>query len=787
MIHSPRLRAGVLGIALEDGEVAIQTECDQVFLSGEAFPLLLPLLDGRRSADEIATALAGDLEPARTFFHLLQLEKAGLLDEADASDAPDQLFRRRLEGSVGRGASQPLAAPVPQGVVGSSRAVQPLQGPGPSPPLRPWLKGQDSALRVVVTSFDAVPAELVAEAVRRLPGVVVSTGQRTPGLGEDLRVAVTSDYLDPELTRLAEQCRREGVAWAPVKPQGLQAWIGPLLGAGEPACWTCLVARIRGLRVIGGSRPGEAPSGTWRQPTLGWNEASVAAAGAVLGTWLDRLRSGRADDLSSSSLLTLDFRTMALEHHAVPRRSACPDCGPTAGSELGERPRHTVVLGDAGEVVHREGGWRVRSAEQTLERLLPLVDPVTGVVSRLLHHPAPPAALGYCYRAWSAGPGREGGHGDARWTRPLACAGKGRTPVQAQVSALAEAVERHSALWQGGEPRRRASLRELISAGEETVHPAHLLQLSDEQYRTREAADQPSSTGRVPEPFDDGAVVDWTPAWSLGRGRWTWVASAHVYLAYPLAGGGRFITADTNGVAAGNCLAEAVVQGVLELVERDAVAIWWYNRLSRPGLALAPGDPLAGVTSALLGRGLETHLLDLTHDLGVPVVAAVAVPGGSGLEGPLLGFGAHPDRRIALERAVSELAQLVSAGGPAGRVRTDPATGEPLCRMAFLRAATDLAPTAVPAATGSGPATRVDLRREAQSLADTLLARGVDTLLVDLTRAETGLAVCRVLAPGLRHFRPRFGRGRLYDVPVEIGWRQRALSERELNPLPLLA
>ncbi|WP_441293212.1 hypothetical protein ACSRUE_22460 [Sorangium sp. KYC3313] len=40
--------------------------------------------------------------------------------------------------------------------------------------------------------------------------------------------------------------------------------------------------------------------------------------------------------------------------------------------------------------------------------------------------------------------------------------------------------------------------------------------------------------------------------------------------------------------------------------------------------------------------------------------------------------------------------------------------------------------------------------------------------------------------PGLRHFWPRFGPGRLYDVPVRLGWLERANREEDLNPVPLV-
>jgi len=40
-----------------------------------------------------------------------------------------------------------------------------------------------------------------------------------------------------------------------------------------------------------------------------------------------------------------------------------------------------------------------------------------------------------------------------------------------------------------------------------------------------------------------------------------------------------------------------------------------------------------------------------------------------------------------------------------------------------------------------------------------------------------------VIVPGLRHFYRRFAPGRLYDVPVKLGLRDRPLSEDEFNPL----
>jgi ribosomal protein S12 methylthiotransferase accessory factor len=56
---------------------------------------------------------------------------------------------------------------------------------------------------------------------------------------------------------------------------------------------------------------------------------------------------------------------------------------------------------------------------------------------------------------------------------------------------------------------------------------------------------------------------------------------------------------------------------------------------------------------------------------------------------------------------------------------------------------------------------------------------------VDQTRADVGLRVVKVIVPGLRQFWARFAPGRLYDVPVRLGWLPRPRKEAGLNPAHL--
>lgn len=68
-----------------------------------------------------------------------------------------------------------------------------------------------------------------------------------------------------------------------------------------------------------------------------------------------------------------------------------------------------------------------------------------------------------------------------------------------------------------------------------------------------------------------------------------------------------------------------------------------------------------------------------------------------------------------------------------------------------------------------------------ETLVERLVRADVEVLVVDQSRRDIGLAVCRVLAPGLRHFWRRTAPGRLYDVPVELGWVEEPRAEGDLN------
>ena len=81
----------------------------------------------------------------------------------------------------------------------------------------------------------------------------------------------------------------------------------------------------------------------------------------------------------------------------------------------------------------------------------------------------------------------------------------------------------------------------------------------------------------------------------------------------------------------------------------------------------------------------------------------------------------------------------------------------------------------------AGAGEGLDLTAALERCRDGHRTPGIEVLVLDQTQPDIGLPVVKVIAPGLRHFWPRFGPGRLYDVPVRLGRLRRPRAEHELT------
>jgi oxazoline/thiazoline synthase len=155
-------------------------------------------------------------------------------------------------------------------------------------------------------------------------------------------------------------------------------------------------------------------------------------------------------------------------------------------------------------------------------------------------------------------------------------------------------------------------------------------------------------------------------------------------------------------------------------------------------------------------------------------------------EAVIFGFGTHFDARVALLRAVTEHnqfmpfvpeAQAASAGTFARWAQQARVEHE-----RYLTPAEGVAPRTLsdfPRQAGA------DLREDVERCVEVARRHGLETLVLDQTRPDTEIAVVKVIVPGLRHFWARLGPGRLYEVPVRMGWLPAPLPEEALNPYPM--
>lgn len=360
-------------------------------------------------------------------------------------------------------------------------------------------------------------------------------------------------------------------------------------------------------------------------------------------------------------------------------------------------------------------------------------------------------------------------------------AGRGLTADEARMSCTGEAAELVSCAWWGDEPLVRASF---ASLGKAAIHPESLLLASEEQYERRGSWNlRHGGYDWLPERFDEHAEEEWVEAFSPdGSGR-AFVTAAQAYIGYSCTGAPRtFAVADSNGCAAGRSLEDAAVSAFLELVERDATALWWYGRHRRPAVPL---DGVAGappIVAWLGDRGRTCHLLDLTCDFGIAVRAAVSADGRGGTVA--IGVAAHFDPHRAATAAMTEMMQTLYSLDLRRAMPAEP--GDPF--QFWLDTVSCAAmPHLVPAGPmASGADGGAPMPATLQQCVRLCRDRGLRLLMIDMTRAGLGVPVARVIVPGLRPLSARFAAGRLFDVPVQLGWCDRPRTIAELNAVPFV-
>jgi len=355
----------------------------------------------------------------------------------------------------------------------------------------------------------------------------------------------------------------------------------------------------------------------------------------------------------------------------------------------------------------------------------------------------------------------------------------------AVAKAMGEAIERYCpALFR----RRELLLAPYAALSVRATHPS-LYAL----YRE----DQLAADGFPWQPFTEESPVHWTPGVSLLTGEEVLVPAAMVYLPF------QYATADlsahiaqpiSTGLACGSSRAEAILSGLLEVIERDAFTLTWQARMSRPRI-LPESLPATGkdLVRRFAAVGLRLELMDITTDIHIPTILTIALSEATSSPALTIAAASDPSPERALVKSLEELAHTrkfskqvmeftpplpveVEAGHPAVQDQRHhlrfyaPQESRDYAAFAWSAPQT-IRFSEIPDRSAGDP------EAELRTVVDELAAAGREPIVCDLTSpdiAPLGLRVVRSVVPGMHplfmgHRNRALGGRRLLEVPQKLG------------------
>ena len=365
----------------------------------------------------------------------------------------------------------------------------------------------------------------------------------------------------------------------------------------------------------------------------------------------------------------------------------------------------------ADSIVYQAGTYRTARPEETWERVLPMlprfgitrVADITGLddIGLPVHVAYRPDGLSYAVSI-----------------------GTGATPAQSRVSAVMESIE----AWHAENLRVPVSARCAAAA----------LKLD---YDVREL----NLAARSPLTAD--VVLDWVAGQGLLTGTDTFAPAdlIRLDLTAPAGWAQALFQVTSNGLATGNTVADAVLHGLVEVIERDSVVSY----LAQPSrerryvdLATCRDPAARRMLQALRSADCTVLVCDITGRVGLPCYAAVVwspdVPISCG------GYGCHVDRGIAIGRAMAEAAQTRLAMIAGAR---DDIDGD--CYREARRPAEPACLTPLPDEPSWASGSDLDtIIGHCAALAATVT--GAEPFAVQISQPEIGIPTVKVVAPGLR-------------------------------------
>jgi ribosomal protein S12 methylthiotransferase accessory factor len=307
--------------------------------------------------------------------------------------------------------------------------------------------------------------------------------------------------------------------------------------------------------------------------------------------------------------------------------------------------------------------------------------------------------------------------------------GKGATPAEARVSAMMEGIERYSA--EVHDRKLRVESFSMLKAEAEAVDPRSLV---------------------LPQEADPELAIPWVSGYDLMCDKEVMVPASAVFHPLPMEYPQLFRT-NTNGLASGNVLEEAVFHGLSEVIERDAWSLAEAVKDTGPQVSDVEDGLAADLLEKFARAEVEVRIKDITSDVGIPTIAAASDD--LRLKDPALltiGMGTHTSAEVAVLRALTEVAQsrLTQIHG----AREDTTTADFRREIGYERTKRLnrhwFADSDRELFSDIRSQDSEDFLDDIRLMMKRLKEAGMErAIVVDLTREEIGVPVVRVIVPGL--------------------------------------
>jgi ribosomal protein S12 methylthiotransferase accessory factor len=163
----------------------------------------------------------------------------------------------------------------------------------------------------------------------------------------------------------------------------------------------------------------------------------------------------------------------------------------------------------------------------------------------------------------------------------------------------------------------------------------------------------------LPQPVAELTNLEWVMGHDLMNDVEVLVPANAVFHPYDPQNGTKLFRSNTNGLASGNTIEEAVLHGLLEVIERDELSIAEYTRNPGTEIVLTESDGMNfKLKRKLEEAGILVKIWLLDSDIEIPTV--VVALDDTVLKDPALlvmGAGAYLSPEIAVSRAITEAAQ----------------------------------------------------------------------------------------------------------------------------------